>query len=237
MNTNIFQTIRVAGVLVIALFAFINNAFAAPSVAPATAKNITENSAMLVGHVSNPHKSTVVWFEFAEGSGSFVAVGTQPPLYDNGTSITFDYLLRDLKEAQTYSYRAVAMEGGVTTYSPTSTFTTVSPKAVTPIVITPSITIDTKTTETKTQDVIVKKENATTTPAVSSEGFVNGNSAAIIGVGGEMFPTTFVGWMVLLIAILVLVLLSHMVYQSIEKRKEAIRKKQEGKEEKDEELE
>lgn len=237
MNINIFQTIfRAAVILGVAFFGFVHDVFAAPALTPATAIRITENSATLVGHVANPYKSTAVWFEVSEGTGSFTTVGVQPPLYDGGTSVTFEYLLRDLKQGQTYSYRSVAMEGGVTVYSPTGTFTTVVPKTIEQTVVVSSGTKATQTTSSavKTQEVKTNttagNKGATTTP-VTTEGFTNTNSAALIGVGSGLLPTTLIGWIVLLIAILVVVILFHMVQESFEERKRVIEEKKRKEEE------
>jgi len=223
MNTIIFQAFRASVVLGVALFVFVNDALAAPVLTPATATRVTENSATIIGHVSNPQKNSTVWFELFDKSGATTAVAVQG-IWNDGT---FEWNLRDLNQGETYSFRTAAMEGGVTVYSPTATLTTVSPKPV--VVTTTSTPVVEKATQTTTKAVETKK--ATTTPVVTSEGFTNNNGAALIGAGSGMFPTTLIGWIVLLIAILLVVLLGHMVQVSIEERKKALEEKKRKEEE------
>lgn len=226
MNTNIIYAFRVATVLSVAFFAFTSSALAAPELTPVTVTRVTETSATLIGHVANPYKNSTVWFEFYNTNGNPTTYAVQS-IWNNGT---FEWNLRDLNPGQTYSYRSAAMEGGVTVYSQTSSFTTPTPKPVTTVTSTMTPPVQTvtpaKTTTTEKEVVVktaivVKKEVATTTP---TEGFDN-NSASIIGAGSGMLPNTLVGWILLLILILAAVLLSHMIYDSAEKRKEEREKK------------
>lgn len=232
MNNIIFQAVRAIMVLGIALVAFVGSASAAPMLTPATATSITESSATISAHVSNPYKSTAVWFEVTNNFGVVTTVGAQPPLYDGGTGVTFDAPISNLNPGQTYSYRAVAMEGGVTIYSSMSSFTTMVPKSVntTTIVAAPSVatqTTVTKSAQTSTQvsgGAVSSTQNgakAIASPAVSADGFTNNNGAAIIGAGfnGGMLPNTLIGWIMLLIVTLVAVLVGHMIYTASEKRR------------------
>lgn len=222
MNTIIFQAFRASFVLGIALFAFVSDVLAAPVLTPATATRVTENSATIIGHVSNPQKNSTVWFELYDKSGATTAVAVQG-IWNEGT---FEWNLRDLNQGETYSFRTAAMEGGVTVYSPTATLTTITPKQV---VVTTTTPVVEKVAQTTTKATETKK--ATTTPVVTSEGFTNNNGAALIGAGSGMFPTTLIGWIALLIAILVVVLLGHMVQVSIEERKKALEEKKRKEEE------
>ncbi len=241
MNNIIIQSIRVAVILSIAFFAFISDVFAAPVLTSATATQITENSAKLVSSVSNPHKSSAVWFELIDGTGAPMAVGVEPPLYDNGVNVRFEHNLYNLASGQTYRFRSVAMEGGNTVYSPISSFTTAVPKqAPATIAYQPSsqtVAQAPKTTEQKstqttqaTTQVKAVKEDATTasigTQTVAEEfankdGFTNTNrnTAAVIGSGNDVFPNTLIGWIMLLVAILIVILVGRMIYESTEKRK------------------
>lgn len=243
MNNITFQTIRAVMVLGIAFFALANEAFAAPSLTPVSVNSITGTSATIVGHVSNPHKSTAVWFEIYNNFGSPMAVGAQPPLYDNGIGITFEYPLKDLNPGQTYSYRAGAMEGGETIYSLPSSFTTTAPKVAAPTTTTyqpqPVAVAQPATTAPKvaqaktvvapakqvTTTTVTTKEgftngNANTAPIViNKEGFTNGNSATVIGAGNNLFPSSLIGWLLLILAILVVALIGRMIYESSENRR------------------
>lgn len=231
MNNIIFQTIRAGAILGVAFFALANEAFAAPSPTPVTVNSITGTSATIVGHVSNPHKSTAVWFEIYNNFGAPMAVGAQPPLYDNGIGITFEYPLKDLNPGQTYSYRSAAMEGGVTVYSPTSSFTTTSPKIVNTVssqlysgasTQNQTQTTASKTAQTATKTVAVKQNTTTkvaTAPVANKESSTNGNSAAVIGAGNSLLPNTLISWLVLLAAILIVVLVGRLLYEAPERRR------------------
>ncbi|MCK9345125.1 MAG: hypothetical protein M0P64_03330 [Candidatus Pacebacteria bacterium] len=225
MNIIIFQAFRATVVLGIAIFAFASDALAAPVLTPATATRVTENSATIIGHVSNPQKNSTVWFELFNKSGAVTAVAVQG-IWNDGT---FEWNLRDLNQGETYSFRSAAMEGGVTVYSPTSSFTTVVPKVAVPVTTTTSPSgVSTPTSATKTTKAVettTVEKKATATPVVTSEGFTNNNSAAIIGAGSGLFPTTLIGWIILIIAILAVVLLGQMVNESIEKRKKIAEEK------------
>lgn len=241
MNNIIIQSIRVAVVLAIALFAFVSDVFAAPILTPASATYITENSAKLVSSVSNPHKSTAVWFELIDGSGASMAVGAQPPLYDNGINVNFEHSLYGLNPGQTYKFRSVAMEGGVTVYSNPSSFTTKSPKTISSTVAYQSnsqtVTQVSKTTEQKTTQttkattqVKTVKEDAPIAPtiaeeAVNKDGFTNRNSATVIGAGNSLFPSTLIGWLLLILAILIATLIGRMIYESTEKQRKTLDEK------------
>jgi hypothetical protein len=239
MNTNIFQTIRVGIIVGIAFFAFASDALAAPMLTPVTVTRITENSATIIGHVSNPQKNSTVWFELFNNGGGATAVAVQG-IWNEGT---FEWNLRDLNAGQTYSYRSVAMEGGVTVYSPTSSFTALSPKPVSTTFVYQSNSA-VNTTQTTTQAPVQKtvaatpapapvvKKEVVETPVVPRAGFTNGNAAAVIGAGNGMFPTTLIGWIILLISILVVGLIGRMIYESTEKHH-----KKDEKEEEEEETE
>lgn len=231
MNTIILQTFRASLVLGTALLAFTSTAFAAPMLTPVAATNITETSATIIGQVSNPQKNSTVWFEFYDNSGTPTTFATQG-IWNGGT---FKWHLRDLNPGQTYTYRAGAMEGGVTVYTPTASFTTAVPKtapaasvSTQPNSYVGNKTSEPKTTQTKessTQVVVVKKKVAA--PVETTDGFTRGNTAAVIGSGTDLFPHTLIGWVLFLILILFAALMGRMIYESSEKRRKEIREKEE----------
>ena len=230
MNNIVFQSIRAIAVLAIALFAFVSDVFAAPMLTPVTTKYVTENSATIIGHVSNPQKNSTVWFEIYNNNNAPTAVAVQG-IWNEGT---FEWNLRDLNPGQTYSYRSVAMEGGATVYSPVSSFTTSVPKqtSVTVTYQSNSQVVTPAPKETKAvAPVVAVKKTATTTPVVTEEGFTNRNTAAVIGSGSDIFPNTLIGWVLLIIATLVAVLVGRMIYESTEKRKKPLDKEEEDDEE------
>lgn len=235
---NTFQTIRMGIVISVALFAFVQSAFAAPVLTPVVVTEIKESSAMLDVYVSNPSKNTCAWFEWTAGSS--ISSGTpvaRQCFYGNGTIKT---VLRDLVPGATYSYRAVAVEGGAMVYSPASSFQTVNPNTVSPAPSTytqsqPAVSTQAgaQTGSVRTSAPVAVQKNVVTissatqaTPAIGAEGFTNGNSASIIGAGNGILPTTLIGWIMLLIMTLVAVLVGHMIYESAEKRREEREKKE-----------
>ncbi len=238
MNNIIFQAFRAGVIVSIAFFALANDVLAAPMLTPVTVTRVTDDSATIVGHVSNPQKNSTVWFEINNNYGALTAVAVQG-IWNEGT---FEWNLRDLNPGQTYMFRSVAMEGGNTVYSPISSFTTVVPKQTSAtIAYQPSsqtVAQAPKTAEPKviqattqtTAPVKIVKETATTQQVVTEEvvskdGFTNTNTsrstATVIGSGSDIFPNTLIGWIMLLIAILIVVLVGRMIYESTEKRKKA----------------
>lgn len=223
-------------VLGIAFFALANEAFAAPSLTPVTVNGITGTSATIVGHVSNPQKNSTVWFEIFTGGDTGTAVAMQG-LWNEGT---FEWNLRDLNPGQTYSFRAGATEGASTVYSPITSFTTTAQKVAAPTTTTyqpqpvavaqPATTVP-KVAQAKTVVAPAKQVTTTTVTTkegftngstnvaptvINKEGFTNGNSATVIGAGNNLFPVTLIGWLLLILAILVVVLIGRMIYESSE---------------------
>jgi len=221
LGRKIFCAVLVLGV---ALFAFMGTIFAAPALTPVSATNIIETSATIIGNVSNSQKNSTVWFEFYNSPGVPTTYATQG-IWNGGM---FEWHLRDLNPGQTYSYRAGAMEGGVTVYTSTASFTTSAPKAAPVATVSSQVTsfVGTKTSEPKaTQVVVVKKEVAA--PIETTGGFKRGNTAAIIGAESDLLPHTLIGWVLLLISILIAALIGRMIYESSEKQRKALREKEE----------
>jgi len=250
MKNIIFKTIRAGVIGGVALFAFAPSAFAAPALSPVAVNSLTGTSATLVGHVSNPYTNSTVWIEWSVGSTLSATpntVGLQT-IWGEGS---FQWYLSNLTPGQTYTVRSVAMEGGNTVNSQPVLFTTpvaVATEVVTqtqPIAVSVAGTVQTKpvgqtntetanntsstvvapsktSTESGTQ---VNKKTTTVSKDVNPEGFtrVNSNSAAVIGAGGaSVFPTTLVGWIILLIALLAMVIVAHIAYEAPIKRKKAL---------------
>jgi len=241
MNTIIYQTIRAGVVLGVALFVFVGDVFAAPSLSPVTVTQVSSDSATLVGYVSNSDKTSTVWFELNDGmSASPVVIGMNG-VYHAG--FFQGYAIR-LTPGATYQYRAAAMEGGVTVYSPISSFKTTGENTTSvssgasfgggSSVSTQgqSVSTQTNTSNKNTTKTVVAKNTTNTNSAVSGAGDTvgagktvsvgNGNTASVIGSGGGVFPNTLVGWVALIIAMLLAVLFIQMIYESTENRKRVI---------------
>lgn len=242
MNTIIFQTIRAGVVLGVALFAFASDVFAAPSLTPATAVQITSEGATLVGHVFNPNKNSTVWFEWSTNSSlaAPLTIGMNA-VYNEGF---FQGYLSNLSSGATYYYRAASMEGGATVYSPIASFTTTVPRSTPAATVSfPAVSVSTdsttnntltssgnaQTAQTQTVSSVKKSTIATTatkrttTSTVSSNTVnTNSNTAAVIGAGGGVFPATLTGWIALFILLLLTILIVHMIYEQGEKRKKKL---------------
>ena len=240
MNTIIFQTIRAGMVLGIALFAFAGEVFAAPTLTPTEAVQITDTTATLVSHVESINKTSIVWFEWSESSAMSPLTTTgMKSIYSQGF---FQGYLSGLNPGTVYYYRAGSSEGGTTVYSSIVSFrtkggvapvtaTTVSSQNTTATNSSVTKPVATQTKKSTTSTVVAKKTTSTTnTVTTTKDGFTNENAnvAAVIGAGDGLLsgaligcPRTLIGWIVLLVALLLIILLSLMIYESSEKQKKA----------------
>lgn len=259
MKNITIQTIRVAVVSLFAFFVLAGDAFAAPILAPVAVTNITGESATLEDYVTNQGRNSIVWFEWSEGASTAAPnIVARQGLYGEGT---FTWILRDLTPGVVYSYRAAAMDGGVITYGPIGSFRTpvknnsasaqvvyqggqtngalgvvpynqtTSPSSAVTQTQAQTPTSAYTSSNTNTTIVVEKKNIVATTTAVKTDGFTNGNSAAVGSVGGGVLPSTLIGWVLLLIAILIMVLIAVMIYEASEKRRVAREEKKKIEEE------
>ncbi len=228
----IFKTIRFV-VLGAVFFMFSGLAVAAPMLAPIEVNDITETSATLLGYVSSPNKSSVVWFELSnDPSMSVTAVLNKSSIYYSGF---FRAYPSDLKRNTKYYYRAGAMgtEGEGILYSSVASFKTAGPV--------PAIEEGNNKTRNQENKESIKKEKNTTQSnaqatfvqssrvtqqgnSVSSEGFIkkNKNTALVLGVESqELFPQTLIGWVALFVLLLVIILIISMIYESSGARNKA----------------
>ncbi len=237
MNTIIFQTIRAGIILGGTFFMFANSAFAAPALSPVLVSNITENSATLTGHVSNPDAVSLVWLEWGEDT-ALVTPNTlgMRTIYTGGFFIG---QMTGLTSGTTYYYRSASTEGTTTVYSLVGSFKTTSintPPALNTTAGSKSTTSDTMTTTTETP--VVKKvtpapvvTKTVSAPSVRVKSTVmtsgtavpvttNGNTATVIGGGNSgIFPGTLTGWVALFIVILVILLIGRMFFEASERSK------------------
>lgn len=234
MNTIIFQTIRTVAVFGTLFFFSVDIAFAAPALSPVSAREITSTSAVITGYVSNPYKNSTVWFDLYDGGEIPTSVAIQG-IWHGGS---FEWDMTGLKPGTRYSYRSAAMEGGETVYSSISSFTTPTLKTAAPATTfyqaQPQTTTYTKPVETVSQktQTVAKKQTVAVSQTYQDgfdnrksssqqmdtrEGFTNNNSAQVLGTGDGIFPTTLIGWMLLVIAILVMVLMISVIMEPTKK--------------------
>lgn len=242
MNNIIIQIVRLVAVLAIALFAFVSDVFAAPVLLQPSVIEITGTSAVLRGYLQTNGERTLVRFEWSEASssGTPAVVGLKDTFFDG----FFNARLDGLTPGTTYSYRAIASSGGVTTVTTVASFKTAnqadtvlagsSSLGAGPITL-PAVTIKKTVPQTDTskavEPVVATKQE--TAPVATKEGFTNRNTAAVIGAGDSIFPTTLIGWIALLVSILVMVLVGRMIYESTEKRKKTREEEEEDDEDKE----
>lgn len=244
MKKMIIQTITIS---LFAFFAFVGNVFASSTILPVAVTNITGEGANLEGYVANGGANSIVWFEWSEGASQAAPnIVARQGLF--GGSF-FRYTLRDLTPGVVYSYRSAVLDDGVTTYSPTGSFRTpVKTGTVSSQTIyqngqtsgalgivpynqtnvsngvttqAPTQTNGNANTNTNTTVVVEKKNTVATTTVLKTDGFTNNNSASVASLGGGVLPNTLIGWVALLIAILIMVLVAVMIYEAGEKRRMA----------------
>lgn len=234
---NMTKTI-LKGVFAVALLAsFSSEAFAAPVILPTSVIEITDTTAVLRGYVQNPDERSVVWFEWSDASS--VAAPMSAGMREYYGDGFFYARLNGLTPGVTYSYHAVVKGAGATVYSPTLSFKTKGTTSVSSTVNSGGEPLgtgplqngnDTTINNSGSKSVVAEKKTAAVVTAAKekkevkvaptpTDGFTNGNSAAIIGVGNGLLPTTLIGWVALLIAILVAVLIAHMIVASLENRR------------------
>ena len=240
MNNTLISTIRFGAVLGIALFAFVGEVFAAPTITPVSVKAFSASgtTVTIASKAATPSWTNApVWFEYGETPTPINVVGMTTVFSKGGTFEPFEARVGDLKPGITYYFRAVATEDGVTVYSPVSSYTV--PGGTTAVAGTTNTgnntNTNTNTNTTTTNTNVVRETVVITTPAkvVTSATVVkavevkpvqanttnpvtNPNSAAIIGSGDSMFPQTLIGWIGLLLALLATVVLLKMVVESFE---------------------
>ena len=245
MNNILISILRFAVIVGVLLFAFTGEVFAAPVLTPVSAKVFSATSITLRAEVSNPvWENTSVWFEWGETSLPTAAVGVTS-VYNQGP---FEVRLSDLKPGVTYYFRAVASEGGVTVYSPNVASLTLSDGTQTTIINTTNtvnnniVTNKTSTTnevggtakppQTKsaisnssTKKVVVASvvnkncDDAKTTTGGTLGTQTNTNLGASVIASGAVMPSTLIGWVALMVALLFVVLVVHMIFDSNQKRK------------------
>lgn len=234
MGTIIFQTIRAGVVLGVALFAFVGDVFAAPILNPVTVAQVASDSATLVGYVSNPGKTSKVWFESGEDSLlAAPAVVGMNAVYNDGF---FQGYLTTLKPGTKYYYRAATVDNGVIIYSPILSFKTLGsgPSSLTAqsssVLQSAEHPGNTNQTQPKTQTGNTNSKSANNTVGANAvkktaSGTVlvgaNSNSASVIEAGDGILPTTLTGWVMLLLSIIVAVLVGRLIFESSEKRKKS----------------
>lgn len=210
---------------ILAVVAFPMVSWAAIVVSPVSAGSISETGASLTVHIDNPWKTTTVWFEWGE-TLELGSVAGMSSIWHQGFSSGY---LSGLKPGTKYYYRVVATEGGERKESAVASLTTSSEpvpvvKAATAPVPAPKVqpvvekVVAQKAAPKSTKDVTTKTVTKAETSTPSIVWRDNSNMASVFGIGEGIFPDTLVGWVALIIALMAIVLIIRMIFDSIEKR-------------------
>jgi len=240
MQNILISTIRFGAIAVLAFSVFIGEAFAAPVLTPASAATVSETNATLVAKMANPGEhNTAVWFEWGETQ----ALGNSAGMRDIFGEGFFQGYLRNLKPGTTYYFRAGALEGGVTVYSPIASFKTRGGAEDAPVAsvtqgatvstapasLATSNTVSAPSNTAQSSSLVAKNTNTSNTTNTAKNTTTNSNTAAVANAGSGMLPGTLIGWIALLIALLIIFLIFAILLDSVEERRkarEAARKKQ-----------
>lgn len=219
MDNILISTIRFGAIMGIALFASVGEVFAAPTLTPAVVEKVTETRATFsVLAITPPLKKVIVYFEYFEsGNTSAAATPTRATKLYEGGSFVWD--VNDLRPCTNYSFRAIAMEDGVTVLSPNvGSFKTKGCPAVVPVAKVIPTTAIQKGTQVVGSATQIKKAKSNrevvedVVPILSNNTPINSNTASIVGTSGVM-PSTLVGWVALLISIFVALLIVLMIFE------------------------
>ncbi len=218
MNNILISIIRFGAIAGIALFVFAGEVFAAPTLTPVAAEKVSETKATLSSMVETPpFKTAVVWFDYWGATPAPIISTEARSRFEGGH---FEWGISDLRPCTTYSFRAIAREGGVTVISSNvGSFTTKG---------CPSVASVAPVAKVATTTVAVT--NPSLPVSVSTNTNTNSNAASVIDAGGVL-PSTLIWGIALILSLLFVVFLVRIILKSTEKRKkereeaEAIRKK------------
>lgn len=251
MQKIFISTIRFGFIIAFALSVFVGEAFAAPLLTPAYATAISDTTATLVAKASNPGYTTTTWFEWGETPTPTTAIGMR----DISGEGFFQGYLNGLKAGTTYYFRAVAMEGGVTVYSPVVTFTTRGGAVPTPStssvqansVVTGGPAQTTSTTNvptTPTSQITTVSPTITKAPTpvtkktvVQKTSNIKNDNTAAVSNGASTLPGTLIGWVSFLIGLLIAFIIVAMIIDSAGERRKAREEKKKKKLERENEEE
>lgn len=249
MNNILISAVRLGIITGIALLAFAGEVFAAPVLTPVTATTFSATSVMLAAKVSNPvWVNTSVWFEWGEAGSQVITAGLAD-VYNQGPFETLLTDLKP-GITYFFRAGAMDVDSNVTVYSPTAYFTirdgsvvlttlasvNTYEAAVSPAQVNTSDTsagevakvvsaaqekkVAPATAAKKIVSAPAVKSTATTIAATASNTDNSGNLASVAGAD-SVLPSTLVGWIALITALLFAVLLARMIFESSEKRKKA----------------
>lgn len=245
----------------VALFAFTGEVFAAPTFLPTSSLEITNTSAVVRVYIENPNELAVVWFEWSEsssvlppevvamsnyfGSGFFAARldGLKP-----GTTYSYRAAAKSGGATIYSSVASFKTTGAALVTTTTSSSQTAlggsslsgdnvstGTNSQVSVVSTQAQPVASQTTRSATKTATVKN-SASTASSNSAKGDTvklgaNNNTASVAGSGGELFPSTLIGWVALITMALFVALLMAMIFESTERRKKVrVMKKENGEE-------
>lgn len=248
MKNILNSTIRFGAITLVSFFAFTGEVFAAPALTPPTAFGISETSATLSVKMVNPiNRGTTVWLEWGDTPTPTMTVGMRDVFNEGyvegylrgnlqpGTTYYFRGAAMD-STGTVYTPVMSFTTKGNATYTTTTTVTnntqvnnttsvnntnTTSNASTNTSANSGAETTATRTVTAASAGVVkpVVKVAATTKSAPTISAMTTTQGASVIGAGDSVFPATLIGWIILLIAILIVMLMGHMLYEQIESRK------------------
>lgn len=238
MKNILINTIKYGSILGLGMIAFAGQALASSVLIPPSVTSLSDTKATLVSKVFNQvPNNTTVWFEWGNTPAPATVVGLTD-IFQQGY---FQANLNNLNPGTTYYFRAVAFEGGTTTYSPVVSFTTTGGAApvgsyaqpiVAPVVtyiqsapiqdVTPVEQKKVSVVQTVKKSVVAPVKKTVEAAPPLPEPSLNSNSATVLGAWDNILPGTLIVWVGLFVAILIAVILVRMIIESNEKREKAL---------------
>ncbi len=195
-----------------------DNGFSAlPEVATFAASSVTTSSATLEGSVNVWGDAGQFWFEYGKDQNNFSAQSATQKTYSSA-SATESLTLTDLSPNTTYYFRIVAENDHGQVKGAVKSFTTLAVK-IAPVVSssTTSNTSSSSSSSTTSSATPSKGSSTSSTKGASSQTASVANS----GLNNNGFlPSTFGGWLLILILIAAIFVIARYIYVTRERERE-----------------